>query len=49
MFNVSVATAHRLLKRFEARGIVSSRKVGKERVTELTEKGRVLLALVGRS
>jgi DNA-binding MarR family transcriptional regulator len=45
---ISVATAHRLLKRLEARDAVLSKKVGKERVMELTEKGRILLALMGK-
>jgi CRISPR locus-related DNA-binding protein len=45
---ISVATAHRLLKRLEARDAVLSKKVGKERIMELTEKGRILLALMGK-
>jgi CRISPR-associated protein Csa3 len=46
MLKVSVATAHRVVKRLEARDAVSSKKVGKERSIELTEKGRILSALM---
>ncbi|MEM2930783.1 MAG: CRISPR-associated CARF protein Csa3 [Thermoproteota archaeon] len=44
---VSVATAHRLLKSLEENSIVSSKKVGKERIMELTPKGRILLSVTG--
>lgn len=42
---VSVATAHRLLKSLEENNTVSSKKVGKERIMELTPKGRILLSV----
>lgn len=45
---ISVATAHRLLKRLEARGAVSSKKVGKKRIIELMEKGKILSALMSK-
>lgn len=44
---LSVATAHRLLKHLEENSIVSSKKVGKERIIELTPKGRILLSIGG--
>ncbi|MEM3388960.1 MAG: CRISPR-associated CARF protein Csa3 [Thermoproteota archaeon] len=44
---ISVATAHRLLKSLEKNSIVSSKKVGKERIMELTPKGRILLSVTG--
>ncbi|MEM3958084.1 MAG: CRISPR-associated CARF protein Csa3, partial [Thermoproteota archaeon] len=44
---VSIATAHRLLKSLEEDSIVSSKKVGKERIVELTPKGRILLSVTG--
>ncbi|MEM3449918.1 MAG: CRISPR-associated CARF protein Csa3 [Nitrososphaerota archaeon] len=44
---VSVATAHRLLKSLEENNIVSSKKVGKKRIMELTPKGRILLSVTG--
>ncbi|MEM1986667.1 MAG: CRISPR-associated CARF protein Csa3 [Nitrososphaeria archaeon] len=44
---LSVATAYRLLKSLERNSIVSSKKVRKERIIELTTKGRILLSVVG--
>lgn len=41
---VSIATAHRLLRRLEGLGAMASRKVGRERRIELTQVGRILLA-----
>ena len=44
---LSVTTAYRLFKGLEANSIVCSKKVGKERIIELTPKGRILLSVVG--
>ena len=44
---VSIATAHRLSKSLEENGIVCSKKVGKERIIELTPKGEILLSVAG--
>ncbi|MGC9203257.1 MAG: CRISPR-associated CARF protein Csa3 [Thermoproteota archaeon] len=41
-----IATVHRLVERFENKGFVVSKRVGKERAIELTEKGRIMLALL---
>ncbi|MBO3754140.1 MAG: CRISPR locus-related DNA-binding protein [Candidatus Brockarchaeota archaeon] len=49
ILRVSVATAHRLLKNLEENSIVISKKVGKERIVELTLKGRILLSIAGGS
>jgi len=46
MLRVSVATAYRVVRDLEARGAVSSKKIGKERSIELTEKGRIVSALI---
>ncbi len=43
---VSVPTAHRLSKNLEKTGAIASKKIGKERIMELTPMGRILLATV---
>jgi len=46
MLRISAATAHRMIKRLEARGAVSSKKVGKEKSIELSGKGRIVSELM---
>ncbi|MEM2293806.1 MAG: CRISPR-associated CARF protein Csa3 [Nitrososphaerota archaeon] len=44
----SIATTHRILKRMEGDGLISSKKSGKEKLMELTSKGRVFYELFCR-
>jgi len=41
---VSVPTAHRLSKGLEKTGAITSKKIGKERIMELTPMGRIVLS-----
>ncbi|MDW8034729.1 MAG: CRISPR-associated CARF protein Csa3 [Nitrososphaerota archaeon] len=41
----SIATVHRVLKRMEKDGLISSKKSGKEKLVVLTSKGKVLYRL----
>ena len=41
-----IATVHRIVEQFENKGFIASKRVGKERTIELTEKGRIMLTLL---
>jgi DNA-binding MarR family transcriptional regulator len=42
---ISTATAHRLSKRLERIGAITSKKIGKERIMELTHMGKILATI----